>query len=116
MMPLLVEPSTEQVLNHITEISQRQFPRAGHHQAPFNIVETLLCYGLFYILDPHRYGGANIEKVPPAVKALAAFFRRTPGSITNKMLNLDGSRPHSAREEPLLFAYLATEQALYYKL
>jgi putative restriction endonuclease len=113
MTPFHLELSSEQILNHLIEISRRQFPQPGHRQAPFNSVETLLCYGLFYILDPHKYGGANIDEVPPIVKTLASFFRRTPGSITNKMLNLDGSRRHSAREEPLLFAYFAIEPALY---
>src|SRR6266702_1926745 len=113
MMPLSKELSSRQILSHLTEISQRQFPLAGHRQVPFNTVETLLCCGLFYLLDPHKYGGANIEKVPPIVKILANFFRRTPGSITNKMLNLDGSRQHSAREEPLLFSYLAAEPTVY---
>jgi hypothetical protein len=61
MMPLLEELSSLQILNHLTEISQRQFPQAGHRQVPFNIVETLLCYGLFYLLDPHKYG--YMEKV-----------------------------------------------------
>jgi len=100
-----LELSPQGILNHLSEISKRQFPKPGHRQVPFNMVETLLCYGLFYVLDPHKYGGANIGTAPQCVKALAAFFRRTPGSITNKMLNLDGSRQHSAREEPSLFAY-----------
>src|SRR5579883_1898954 len=112
-MSLPVDLSTEQILHQLTEISHRQLPQPGHRQVPFNMVETVLCYGLFYILDPHRYGGANIDKVPSEVNTLAAFFRRTPGSITNKMLNLDGSRKHCALEEPLLFASLASEPARY---
>jgi hypothetical protein len=100
----------------LTEISARQLPEPGRRQVAFNVVETLLCYGLFYILDPHRYGGANIDKVPLIVRTLAAFFRSTSGSITNKMLNLDGSRLHSARYEPLLFAHLASEQTMYQTL
>jgi hypothetical protein len=44
--------------------------------------------------------------VPDAVNALAATFKRPPGSITNKMLNLDGSRPNAARPEPELFIRL----------
>lgn len=115
-MSLPVDLSTEQILQQLTEISHRQLPQPGHRQVPFNMVETLLCYGLFYILDPHRYGGANIDKVPLEVKTLAAFFRRTPGSITNKMLNLDGSRLHSAREEPELFAFFAEKPGLYREL
>ena len=108
-----LELSHLEILNQLSEISARQLPEPGHRQVAFNTVETLLCYGLFYILDPHRYGGANIDKVPSIVRTLATFFRRTPGSITNKMLNLDGSRQHSARDEPLLFAHLASEPTLY---
>src|SRR5260370_22021351 len=103
MIPLHLELSSEQIRTYLTEISHRQFPQSGHRQAPFNMVETILCYGLFYILDPHQYGGANIDKVPPAVKTLATFFHSTPDSSTNKMLNLHGSRRHTAREEPLTF-------------
>ena len=33
-------------------------------------------------------------------------FRRPPGSLTNKILNLDGSRPNAARHEPELFMRL----------
>ncbi len=111
-----LECSHQEILNHLIEISSRQLPEPGHRQVAFNIVETLLCNGLFYILDPHRYGGSNVSKVPSSVKALAAFFRRTPGSITNKMLNLDGSRLHGARDEPLLFAYVASEPTVYRSL
>ncbi len=103
----------QEIRKQLTEITTRQLPEPGQRQVAFNVVETLLCYGLFSILDPHRYGGANIDKVPPIVQTLAAFFRRTPGSITNKMLNLDGSRVHSARYEPLLFARLASEPSMY---
>src|SRR6266568_5576360 len=85
-----LELSHREILEQLTEIVSRQLPEAGHRQVAFNVVETLLCYGLFSILDPHRYGGANIDKVPPIVQTLAAFFHRTPGSITNKMLNFDG--------------------------
>ncbi len=108
--------SHQDILNQLIEISARQLPEPGRRQVAFNTVETLLCYGLFYILDPHRYGGANIDRVPSIVRTLAAFFRRTPGSITNKMLNLDGSRQHSARNEPLLFARLASEPDVYQTL
>ena len=111
-----LELSRQEILEQLIEISARQLPEPGRRQVAFNAVETLLCYGLFYLLDPHRYGGANIDKVPSIVRTLAALFRRTPGSITNKMLNLDGSRLHSARNEPLLFARLASEPALYQTL
>jgi putative restriction endonuclease len=108
-----LELSLQESRRQLLDIAARHVPEPGRRQVPFNEVETLLCYGLFYLLDPHRYGGGNIDKVPPIVNTLAAFFRRTPGSITNKMLNLDGSRTHSAREEPLLFATLAADSARY---
>jgi putative restriction endonuclease len=111
-----VELSSQQISNNLIEIAQRQFPPPGRRQVPFNVVETLLCYGLFYIIDPHHFGGANIATVPPVVKTLAAFFRRTSSSLLSKMLNLDGSRKHSAREEPLLFASLAAAPTLYRQL
>lgn len=111
-----LELSRQEIFEQLSEISSRQLPGPGRRQVAFNAVETFLCYGLFYLLDPHRYGGANIDRVPSIVRTLAAFFRRTPGSITNKMLNLDGSRLHSARNEPLLFAHLASEPAIYQTL
>jgi len=112
----LLELSSQQISSYLIEISRRQFPPPGRRQVPFNMVETLICYGLFYIFDPHHYGGANIATVPPMVKTLATFFRRTPSSILSKMLNLDGSRKHSAREEPFLFASLAATPTLYHQL
>ncbi|MBA2682626.1 MAG: HNH endonuclease [Ktedonobacteraceae bacterium] len=109
-----LELSAQAIAQQLLEITHRHSPEPGHRQVPFTAVETLLCYGLFYLLDPHRYGGGNIEKVPPIVKTLAAFFHRSPGSLTNKMLNLDGSRTHSGREEPLLFATLAASEPARY--
>jgi putative restriction endonuclease len=108
-----LELSQQDFIQLLAEISARTFPPPGRRQVPFNAVETLLCYGLFYIVDPHHYGGANIAQVPAVVKTLSTFFRRTPGSITSKMLNLDGSRLHSARDEPNLFANLAAQPNLY---
>lgn len=82
-------------------------------QEDFLPVEVLLCYGLFRILNPHRYGGANIDQVPSVVNALAHAFVRSPGSIISKMLNLDGSRSHGAKLEVLLFCTLAEEPDRY---
>jgi putative restriction endonuclease len=111
-----LELSREDIQKQLADICARQYPDPGRRQVPFNEVETLLCHGLFTLCDPHRYGGANIHTVPPTVTTLAMFFRRTPGSLISKMLNLDGSRTHSARSEPLLFATLAAEPMLYHTL
>ena len=108
---------SEQVIRqNLLALLARPFPQPGRRQEPFNPVEILLCYGLFEQVNPHRYGGGNIEQVPNIVKALAVFFRRTPGSITSKMLNLDGSRSHGSRLEPLLYATLADHPDLYASL
>jgi putative restriction endonuclease len=107
------ELSPQRIRDHLIEIMHRLPPMSGQRQMPFNPVEKILCYGLFYLCDPHKYGGANIHTIPESVKQLAAFFRRTPGSITNKMLNLEGARSHSAREEPELFVTFAADPALY---
>lgn len=109
------ELSVQRIREQLLEITHRSLPLPGQRQVPFNAVEKVLCSGLFYLCDPHKYGGANIQTVPESVKQLATFFQRTPGSITSKMLNLDGSRPHSAREEPELFATFAVDPSLYHR-
>lgn len=82
-------------------------------QAPFLPVETILCFGLFRLCNPRAFGGANIHRAPAAVHALARSFVRTPGSITSKMLNLDGSRAHGGKVEPAVFARLMTDLTRY---
>lgn len=52
-------------------------------QAPFEPVEVILCYGLFHLVDPHRYGGSDITAVPAEVHTLSALFVRSLGSIAN---------------------------------
>lgn len=97
---------------HLTESQARDQWNAIRRRAwqprqePFLPVETLVSYGLFFLLDPHRFGGGNIDRVPPEVKVLAATFKRSFGSLMNKMLNLDGSRKNSARDDPELFIRL----------
>lgn len=110
------ELSRQRIRDQLGEIARRSSPLPGRRQVPFSLVEIVLCYGLFYLCDPHKYGGANIHAVPESVKQLAVFFRRTPGSITNKMLNLEGARAHSGREEPEIFATFAADPDLYRQL
>lgn len=108
--------SLQRICEYLREITRRLPPLPSQRQVPFNPVEKALCYGLFYLCNPHRYGGANIQTVPESVRQLAAFCRRTPGSITNKMLNLEGARSHAARDEPELFATFASDPHLYRRL
>jgi putative restriction endonuclease len=97
-------------------VRQRVQRVSQSRQERFLPIEVLLSYALFFILNPHSFGGANIDKVPEAVKRLAATLHRSAGSLTSKMLNLDGSRENSARLEPELFAQLAAEPARFAEL
>jgi putative restriction endonuclease len=63
------------------------------------------------VVDPHKYGGASMHRAPPIVRDLAALFVRPPGSITNKMMNLDGSRPNAGAHDWRFFVELATDPA-----
>ena len=75
----------------------------------FTPVEAILCYGLFFVVDPHRFGGSSIDRVPKIVRDLADLFVRPPGSITNKMMNLDGSRAHGGKYEWQFFVEMALD-------
>ena len=115
-MPSLIEEcldlSETEARQQWRRVVQRQ-PR--ERQERFLPIETLLCNGLFLRLDPHAFGGGNIDHVPAEVHALAHTLKRSPGSITSKMLNLDGSRKNAARQEPELFLRLQ-DSGLYDRL
>lgn len=89
------------------QVAARQ-PRP--RQEPFLPVEVLLSYALFFLFDPHRFGGGNMRLVPPEVMALARTFQRPPGSIVRKMLNLDFSSKNCAKYEPELYSHLARHE------
>ncbi len=55
-----ISPQNSANIHAIYHMLARDPPAPGKRQVPFNAVETLLCYGLFSLVDPHRYGGANI--------------------------------------------------------
>lgn len=76
-------------------------------QDPYTPVEAILCYGLFYVVNPRRYGGSSIHRAPPIVHALGRLFVRPPGSITNKMMNLEGLRAHAGKHEWQFFIEMA---------
>lgn len=108
--------SSQSILSQLQEILVRSPATMQGKRVPYNAVETLLCYGLFYCVNPHRYGGANIHRVPTPVLQVATFCHRTTSSIINKMLNLDGSRAHGAKREPLLYVYFAEFPHTYLEL
>ncbi|HZO25519.1 MAG TPA: hypothetical protein VFH48_05940 [Chloroflexota bacterium] len=47
----------------------------------------------------HANGGANLHRLPAEVHALAKALKRPVGSLTNKILNLEGFRANGARVE-----------------
>lgn len=85
----------------------------GKRQEKFLPVEVLLCYALFQVINPHSYGKANKNSIPPIVQTLAGFCKRPPLSLTSKMLNLEGTRPNGGRLEPELFLRLHQDFQLF---
>jgi putative restriction endonuclease len=79
-------------------------------QEPFTPAEAVLCYGLFFVVDPHRYGGASMHRAPQIVHDLAQLFVRPPGSIISKMMNLDGSRANAGLNEWRFFTEMAGDE------
>ena len=96
--------TVEQARSQWGQILRRQ-PRP--RQERFTPVEAILCYGLFFVVDAHRYGGGSMHRAPQIVHDLARLFVRPPGSITNKMMNLDGSRAHAGKHEWQFFLEMA---------
>lgn len=91
-------------------IRARAWPQGGKRQEKFLPVEIILCMGLFDICRPNRYGGGNILSAPAPLRTLADTFKRSPGSLTSKMLNLDGSRANAGRFETDVFAELSSNR------
>lgn len=58
----------EQARSQWGQILRRQ-PRP--RQEAFVPVEAVLCYALFFVVDPHRYGGASMHRAPAIVHDLA---------------------------------------------
>jgi putative restriction endonuclease len=88
-------------------IAARQWTE--RRQEPYLPIELVLCFGFFRLINPHQFGGANRHRLPDAMHTLAATFKRPVGSLTNKMLNLEGFRANGARSETELFLYLSRD-------
>jgi putative restriction endonuclease len=90
-------------------LSRRRVP--GGRQVTFLPAETLLCLAASFVVDPRRFGGSNIHRVPEPVPELARLFSRSPSSVLEKMRNLNGSRPHGGRWDVLAGAALRDDPA-----
>ena len=66
---------------NLTEAAARQQWRriAARHtvrrQEAYLPVELILCIGLFQKVNPHQFGGANLHKLPPEVRAVVAQYQ-----------------------------------------
>jgi putative restriction endonuclease len=91
-------------------IAAREWQKRQESYLP---VELLLCFGLFRLLNPHGFGGANLHQLPAEVHQLAKSLKRPVGSLTNKMLNLEGFRANGTKIETELFLRLSHDSDLY---
>src|SRR6266702_1763246 len=91
-------------------------PVPGGRQVRFLPAETLLCLAASFVVDPRRFGGTNIHRVPEPVLGLARLFSRSPSSVLEKMRNLNGSRPHGGRWDVLAGAALRDDPARFSRL
>jgi len=108
-LSVFLDLTPEQARAQWSRILRREWPGPGKRQETFLPVEVILSYALFFVMDPHRFGGANMDRAPEVVHALASVFKRPPNSINYKMLNLDGSQKNCGKLEPELFAALAAQ-------
>jgi putative restriction endonuclease len=104
----------DQILGLTESASRQQWRRIAarewqRRQEAYLPTELLLCFSLFRLLNPHAFGGANLHRLPASVRALATALKRPVGSLTNKMLNLEGFRANGARIETELFLRLGQE-------
>jgi putative restriction endonuclease len=111
-----LEIDADEALRQWRAVLTRDPPVEGRRQEPYRPIEVLLCYALFRVLDPRRFGGSNIHRLPDGVKALARTLCRSPGSLTNKMLNLSFDRAHGSKLEPELFLRLGAEPDRFLRL
>lgn len=89
----------------------------GQRQEAFLPVEAILCAAASLVVNHRQYGGSTAAIAVSPVPELAALFHRTNASILAKMANVDGSRPHGAKQDIViattLLAHPADLQAVY---
>jgi len=110
-----LELSDGQARNQYRALLSRR-PAAGGRQVTFLPVETLLCLAASFVINPRRYGGANVHRVTEPVPSLARLFSRSPSSVLEKMRNLNGSRPHGGKWDVLAGAQLRDDPARFSRL
>jgi putative restriction endonuclease len=104
----------EQYLDVTEAAARQQWRRIAarswqKRQEAYLPIELILCFALFRLLNPHAFGGANLHRLPREARSLAEALKRPIGSLTNKMLNLEGFRANGAKMETELFLRLSHE-------
>ncbi|WP_104171463.1 HNH endonuclease [Cryobacterium sp. M23] len=90
--------------------------KVGRRQESYAPVETLLSFGLAFVVNRASYGTANLSKVPEPLPTIAHLFKRSVSSVLAKMGNLDGSRTNGARNEIELASVLGRDLSSYFLL
>jgi putative restriction endonuclease len=91
-------------------------PVTSGRQVTFLPAETLLCLAASFAVDPSRFGGNNLHRVPEPVPSLARLFSRSSSSVLEKMRNLNGSRSHGGKWDVLAGAALRDDLAHFSRL
>ena len=94
------------------ELLARQLPPAGKRQVSFIPIETLLSLAASFVVNRRQFGGKNMHLVPAPIPQLSELFKRSPGSILEKVGNLDGTRPNGARLDLITGTRLRADTAL----
>jgi hypothetical protein len=59
-----LEITNQEIQAQLLRLLNQNYPEPGKRQEPFLEIETLLCAGLFHVLDPLHFGGGNIHLAP----------------------------------------------------
>lgn len=89
----------------------RQWATQGRRQEAFLPIEAILCAAASLLVNHRRYGGSTSAMAASPVPELATLFKRTNASILAKMANVDGSRPHGAKQDIVIATTLLARPA-----
>lgn len=92
-------------------IKERQPYEPGRRQSAFLPVETILCAAAMRTVHYRRIPKAERDHPPQPLRAMAAVFRRSGGSVLAKMANLEGSLKNGAAHEREFFEIVQAEPA-----
>ena len=98
------------------EIVKRPAPQKGNRQGVFLPVEQVLAYAAMFVVDPASQGGGDWTRYHPLLQLIGKAVRRSPGSVSNKGLNLRGTRARGQRHEQEIYAALGRNELPFLEL